>query len=117
MITVCTRQTGFTLQSLWISELTFWTKELTRMMVFIHFQPILSPYQSSSLYGDSFCSSGSSNTGIITTANLEISHGPCLLADVAYAECEKTGPRRYNSQSAANLIPGFTTHPSDLKWW
>lgn len=34
-----------------------------------------------------------------------------------YAECENTGPRRYKSQSAQNLIPGLTTHPAVLKWW
>lgn len=39
-------------------------------MVFIHFQLIRSPYQSSPLYGEDFLSSSSLYTGIMTRENL-----------------------------------------------
>jgi hypothetical protein len=119
------------------------TSELTRMIVFIHFQLIRSSYQSSLAYGDVSRSFSSMYTGMITTENLHISICPCPRTRIrarfqylqhlrrslgilqpllerekaTYAAWEKTGPFLYRSQSHANLIPVLTTYPRDRKWW
>lgn len=67
------------------------------MTVLIHFQLVRSRYQSVAPCGPRR-SLSSMYTGMRRTLN---------------ALCENTGPRRYSSQSTANLMPWRTHHPSE----